>query len=202
MSEEIVGCPFCNEIPKLSAYQGTELSLECCQACVSLQVADRMTMEEREADSPDWVTCYSYPDKYYDRLKDELIDMWNERPRENLLRGPDRAGQCDDTPECLCDFCEEVRKPVREQCTKMIMHAKLLGIHAQQVRWELNGVVTLSVHDVYPEDHKYRISVDKKVDELLERYEKLWADLVADVPEEEIEKVNELLKQMGREDEI
>ncbi len=86
MSKKIIGCPFCNEAPKLSAYQGTELTLECCQAGVSLQVSDHMTIEEREADSPDFRTCYKYPDKYYERIKDELIDMWNTRPREKLLR--------------------------------------------------------------------------------------------------------------------
>ena len=78
MSEKILPCPFCGEVPELPDGMGTQYEMECdcgmARSCV--QISDLMTIEERIAESFD---NYRYGDEYIKRARDFVIKQWNTR---------------------------------------------------------------------------------------------------------------------------
>lgn len=78
MSEELLPCPFCGEVPELPHGWGTqyEMYCECGCAMASVQISDLMTIDERIADTFD---DHRYGDEYIQRAKEYVINQWNTR---------------------------------------------------------------------------------------------------------------------------
>jgi len=77
---ELLSCPFCGEIPHINHRGGSCLEIECCWICVSIQISDLMTIEERlaEPERCEENQFYHQPE-YIERARSEAIKEWNTR---------------------------------------------------------------------------------------------------------------------------
>ena len=79
MNEELLGCPFCGEVPELPDGNGTqyELYCDCGMACSTVQISDLMTREERN--EPNVFDGLRYKEAYVNRARQVVISQWNTR---------------------------------------------------------------------------------------------------------------------------
>ncbi len=80
---ELKPCPFCGEVPELPDGRGSQYEIwcDCGQAMSCIQISDLMTIEERMPEKlapPE----YKYSQVYVDRARDEAIEAWNKRHKE------------------------------------------------------------------------------------------------------------------------
>ncbi len=73
-------CPFCDSEPSHEYLGGSCIDIECCYACISIQICDCMTIEERLSE-PDLTVKnnFKHQPKYVERAKQEAIKAWNTR---------------------------------------------------------------------------------------------------------------------------
>jgi len=81
-------CPFCGSEPEHEYNGGSCFEIECCYACVSVQISDTMTIEERLAE-PDLTVHngFRHQQEYVDRAIKEATEIWNNRA---MQRGDDQ----------------------------------------------------------------------------------------------------------------
>lgn len=79
MNEDLLGCPFCGEVPELPDGNGTqyEIYCDCGQANSCVQISDLLTVEQRN--EPDAFTDIRYKEEYIEVAKQYTIKQWNTR---------------------------------------------------------------------------------------------------------------------------
>lgn len=80
-TNELLTCPFCDEIPEFPDGRGTQYQIicECGKVESSVQICDFMTIEERQDDN---FVNYKYKDVYIERAKREAVKNWNDRKKK------------------------------------------------------------------------------------------------------------------------
>ena len=89
MSEKLLPCPFCGEIPKLPDGKGTQYEIECScgHAYSSVQISDLMTIGERISTGLITTSHYKYPKEFIKRARDQAITAWNTRTNQAMKGG-------------------------------------------------------------------------------------------------------------------
>ena len=76
---DLLGCPFCGEIPEVQDL-GTTIDFDCC-CSMSLQKSDVLTLDERGTFS---METFKYSDEAEAKAMAEVVSRWNTRVPPNV----------------------------------------------------------------------------------------------------------------------